>query len=120
MLNTPFLRRTTLALDRAAIVEALRNGKNPARFTQYRHYPNAYAFRVYDRRLPQTRRLIAAANQELFAAFQPSAADAARSAEPEITEGYVCCRVATTVPTMRAGCSPSMRTPANCRIGCRS
>jgi signal transduction histidine kinase len=87
MLDTPNLRRATLELETRAILTAFRNGQDPSRLAQYRHYPNAYGFRVFDRRQPQTRKLIAEANPQLFAAL-PELGPEAPGAEPQISEGF--------------------------------
>ncbi len=66
MLDTPNLRRATLEEEVSTILAALRNGEDPSRLYEFQHYPDAYGFRVFDRRLVKTRRLIATANPELF------------------------------------------------------
>ncbi|HME27370.1 MAG TPA: HAMP domain-containing protein, partial [Acetobacteraceae bacterium] len=87
-LDTPNLRRATLQLEVSNILTALRDGADPSRLYPYRQYPNAYGFRVFDRRLPQTRKLIAAANPELFPVLRQLAPEAGAVPEPEITEGF--------------------------------
>lgn len=88
MLDTPNLRRATLELDVSGILTALRNGADPSRLYPYRQYPKAYGFRVFDRRLPQTRKLIAAANPELFPALRQLSPESGAVPEPDITEGF--------------------------------
>lgn len=87
-LDTPNLRRATLEMEVRGILAALHDGQDPSRLHQYRSYPNAYGFRVFDRRMPQTRRLIAAANAELFPPLRTLAPDASAGAEPDIREGF--------------------------------
>jgi hypothetical protein len=89
MLDTPNLRRATLEFETRAILAAFRNGQDPSRLPQYRHYQDAYGFRVFDRRQPQTRKLIAEANPQLFAALPELASEQAPGAEPQISEGFV-------------------------------
>ncbi|MDR3533195.1 MAG: HAMP domain-containing sensor histidine kinase [Rhodopila sp.] len=88
MLDTPNLRRATLEDEISTILASLRNGEDPSRLYEFRHYPGAYGFRVFDRRLPQTRRLIATANPELFPSLAQLTDEANRNGEPEITEGF--------------------------------
>jgi signal transduction histidine kinase len=87
-LDTPNLRRATLQHDVSNILTALRNGADPSRLYPYHQYPDAYGFRVFDRRLPQTRKLIAAANPELFPVLRQLAPEAGAVFEPDITEGF--------------------------------
>ncbi len=87
-LDTPNLRRTTLQLDVQRILGELRKGADPSHLYPYRQYPRAYGFRVFDRRLPQTRKLIAEANAQLFPALRQLAPEVGAVAEPDITEGF--------------------------------
>lgn len=56
------LREETLKASAAAISEALDSGKDPARLPLYRDYPWAYGFRVFDRPVLASRRVLASAN----------------------------------------------------------
>jgi signal transduction histidine kinase len=86
MIDTPHLRRATLQAEVDAIVQALPGGENPARWPQYRDYPNAYAFRVFERRGPPTRQLLASANQALLPLAGPAGRPAS-AADLDLTEG---------------------------------
>ncbi len=88
MLDIPNLRRATLEVEISTILTALRDGQDPSQLDEFRLYPAAYGFRVFDRRLPQTRRLIATANPELFPALEQLTDEANRDGEREITEGF--------------------------------
>lgn len=58
----PRLQQATLNANVAAIAEAVRNGQNPANLPLYRAYPDAYGFRVFDRRGLAKRHVLASAN----------------------------------------------------------
>lgn len=88
MLDTPSLRHATLEVEARAILTALRNGQDPSRLPQYRQYPDAYAFRVFDRRQPGIRKLIAETNTQLFSVLPERASEPAQGAEPQISEGF--------------------------------
>ncbi len=66
MLDAPALRRATLETDVAEIVQALREGRDPAALPEYVRQPAAYGFRVFDRRRVQDRKLAAQANAQLL------------------------------------------------------
>ena len=55
MLDAPALRRATLKADVAEIVQAMREGRNPASLPEYVRQPPAYGFRVFDHRRLQDR-----------------------------------------------------------------
>jgi len=75
VMDKPNLRRLTLAAETNAIFTALRRDEDPAQLAQYKQFPQAYGFRVYDGRAPDTRHLVAQANSELFTSFFPTHAD---------------------------------------------
>lgn len=60
--DTSHLREATLHASAYAIGAALSRGEDPRKLPLYRDYPGAYGFRVYDRRLLETRRILASAN----------------------------------------------------------
>ena len=60
--NTAALREATLRAGVYAIARALNEHENPAHLTLYRNYPDAYGFRVFDRRNLAKRRILAYAN----------------------------------------------------------
>lgn len=66
LLDTPYLRRETLERQAASVAETLANKKDPTRLPQFRHYPGAYGFRVFNHRVAQDRRVIAEANATLL------------------------------------------------------
>ena len=69
VMDKPNLRRLTLAAETNAIFTALRRDEDPAQLAQYKQFPQAYGFRVYDGRAPDTRHLVAQANSESFTSF---------------------------------------------------
>jgi len=86
LLDTPPLRRATLQTEVDALVQAVSRGEQPARWAHFRQYPDAYAFRVFERRLPTTRRLVAEANERLLPLAGP-AGRAASAVDLDLTEG---------------------------------
>jgi signal transduction histidine kinase len=72
VMDKPNLRRLTLAAETNAIFTALRRDEDPERLAQYKQFPQAYGFRVYDGRGLDTRHLVAQANPELFTSFFPT------------------------------------------------
>ena len=60
--DTAALREATLRADTYAIARALNERENPADLPRYRDYPDAYGFRVFDRRNLAKRRILASAN----------------------------------------------------------
>ncbi len=70
---TPQLHEATLHANALAIAGDLVKGKNPAELPLYRDYPQAYGFRVFDRRLLNRRRILASANTRWLPAVQYAA-----------------------------------------------
>ena len=87
LIDTPNLRRLTLEAESRAIINALRHDRDPTKLPPYRAYPQAYGFRVYDGRRPETRRLIAQSNPELFKQFFPKSDDEEHEYRSELSEG---------------------------------
>jgi len=87
VIDKPNLRRLTLAAETSAIFTALRHDQDPAQLAQYKQFPQAYGFRVYDDRAPHTRHLVAQANSELFTFFFPNRTGENQNDQAEITEG---------------------------------
>lgn len=82
MLNTPLMRQLTLENEVREIVAGLVRGDDPARWVRFRDYPGAYAFRVFDHRAAQRRKLIAEANAALLPPVTETQGDA------DVTEGF--------------------------------
>lgn len=87
VIDTPNLRRLTLEEESATIIRALRRGQDPSGRPYYRRYPQAYAFRVYDGRLPETRQLLFQENAALFESVLPSTGESGRDYREEFKEG---------------------------------
>lgn len=68
--DTPHLREATLDSSVLAIAKALSRGDDPAQLPAYRNYPNAYGFRVFDRRSLASRHILASANIRWLPAVQ--------------------------------------------------
>lgn len=68
--DTPHLREATLESNVLTIAKALSRGDDPAQLRIYRGYPNAYGFRVFDRRTLATRHILASANTRWLPAVQ--------------------------------------------------
>lgn len=66
MLDTPALRRATLEAEIDEVTQAVFDGADPSALHQYQIRPPAYAFRVFDRRRAEGRRLVAQANSRLL------------------------------------------------------
>lgn len=71
--NTASLRDATLHANVYAIAQALNRGKNPAALALYRDHPDAYGFRVFDRRNLARRRILTAANTRWLPPVQHAA-----------------------------------------------
>jgi hypothetical protein len=85
VLDRPKLRELTLEADLKAIVVALDAKQNPALWRQYQHYPEHYAFRVFDHRTMDRRRLVAQVNTDLLPSIEiPRDA----SGDLNISEGF--------------------------------
>jgi signal transduction histidine kinase len=84
MLDTPRLRRLTLENEVRTIIEAMVRRDDPARWPQFTDYPENYAFRVYDHRTADRRKLIAEANPSLL----PLLATGGDNAEFTLSEGF--------------------------------
>lgn len=65
-LDVQTLRKEAIEAEVRTIIDTLRKGGDPALRDHYVHYPSSYAFRIFDRRSPKTRRLIAEVNSALF------------------------------------------------------
>lgn len=87
LIDTPNLRRLTLEAESRAIINALRHDRDPTQLAPYHAYPEAYGFRVYDGRRPDTRRLVAQTNPDLFKQFLPKSDDARQAYRLEFSEG---------------------------------
>ncbi|HVZ50821.1 MAG TPA: HAMP domain-containing sensor histidine kinase [Pseudolabrys sp.] len=87
VIDTPNLRRLTLEAESRAIINALRYGRDPTQLAPYHAYPDAYGFRVFDGRRPDTRRLVAQTNPDLFKQFAPRGDDARHGYRSEFSEG---------------------------------
>ena len=72
IMDQPNLRRLTLATEANAIFAALRNDHDPALLSQYKKFPNSYAFRVYEGRMLDRPRLVTQTNADLFKSFFPT------------------------------------------------
>ena len=72
IIDQPNLRRLTLATEANAIFTAVRNDQDPALLSQYKNFPNSYAFRVYEGRMLDRPRLVTQANGDLFKSFIPT------------------------------------------------
>ena len=89
LIDQPNLRRLTLAAETSAIFDALRNQQDLAELTEYKRFPKAYAFRVYDDRPPDRRRLIAQANANLFKSFVPTRSNEDQTDPSIIAQGML-------------------------------
>ncbi|MBU6498616.1 MAG: HAMP domain-containing histidine kinase [Rhodospirillales bacterium] len=65
-LDTNFLRRRTLRADIDRIALTLAAGQDPTRLAPYVAYPGSYAFRVFDRRLADLRKVVSQVNPALL------------------------------------------------------
>jgi signal transduction histidine kinase len=65
-LDKTLLRELTLRNEVARIAVALRQHENPAEWSDFKDYPNAYGLRIFDHRTTKRRRLIAEANVHLL------------------------------------------------------
>lgn len=75
-IDTQALRLATLQAELATVHSAVQRGEDPARLPRYQRQPAAYAFRVFDRRSPSARKVVAEANTALFQAMtSPSTTD---------------------------------------------
>ena len=68
--DTPNLREATLRASVLKIARALDKGHDPSKLPLYRDYPQFYGFRVFDRRLLATRRVLASANTHWLPTIQ--------------------------------------------------
>jgi signal transduction histidine kinase len=66
------LAHKTLDDESASIAEALAAGGNPAAWSYYARYPQAYAYRVFDKNQPNGKRLLSEANAGLLPAMEPA------------------------------------------------
>lgn len=64
--NLSKLREDILQHQASVIVDTVRRGADPARLATYTRFPSDYGFRVFDRRIPTLRKMIASANEELL------------------------------------------------------
>ncbi len=85
LLNTPLLRQLTLENEVRNISDALIRHKDPAAWTEFRDFPDAYAFRVFDHRFAPRRKVVAQANVALLPAPRVVQGDAD---DPDVTEGF--------------------------------
>jgi signal transduction histidine kinase len=88
MLDTPALRRGTLAIEEARIVEALSREQDPSHWPLYRAFPKSYAFRVLEERGNESLRLVAEANPELLPTLSPAAEPLAKTLPPGMAAGF--------------------------------
>ncbi len=65
-LNVTFLRQRTLEIDIDRIAVALRAGHDPRHLAPYRNWPQAYGFRVFNRRTTRRRRVVIEKNAALL------------------------------------------------------
>jgi signal transduction histidine kinase len=66
MLDTPFLRRATLEAEIDEVAQALFSGGDPATLHQYQLQPPAYAFRAFNLRRAEGRKLVAQVNPQML------------------------------------------------------
>lgn len=98
--DTSRLREATLNANSVAIVQAIEAGKDPATLPLFRDFPQAYGFRVFDRRLLATRRILASANTRWLPAVQypaatpsdPDGADDWSAIGSDLLEGFTLVR----------------------------
>lgn len=81
-IHFPLLKQATLEREAAMIVRQLERGADPAHLDAYARYPANYGFRVFDRRLPELRRIIASANVDLL----PKMEDQSGRAHPSMQD----------------------------------
>ena len=74
--HLPQLKRAALHSDVMAITSEIERGADPADLDIYRRYPMDYGFRVFNRRMPTLRRVIASANEGLLPNLQHSSVEA--------------------------------------------
>jgi signal transduction histidine kinase len=88
--DTPHLREATLYANATAIARALNTGKDPAKLSLYVNYPQAYGFRVYDRRSLARRRILASANTRWLPAVEELTSSSAHSTAvaSDLFEGF--------------------------------
>jgi signal transduction histidine kinase len=85
MLDTPRLRRLTLENEVRLISDALAHGEDPTLWPEFAKYPQNYAFRVYNHRTSDRRKLI----MEVNASLLPSLAHPdAENPEYALSEGF--------------------------------
>jgi|FEC22Drversion2_1045045.scaffolds.fasta_scaffold00309_44 signal transduction histidine kinase len=70
MLDRQNLRRLTLEMQVRGVIDAIRNGEDPAAREIYRNHPKSYGFRVFDHRQAWQRKAIAEANVGLLRSFE--------------------------------------------------
>lgn len=80
------LRQATLLQLVSAISKELRNRYDPATDPIYRLYPESYGFRAFDRRLPERRHVVAAANAGLLGELS-AGSEAASRLDQNLEEG---------------------------------
>lgn len=88
--DTPHLREATLHANATAIAEALIAGKDPAKLSLYVDYPQAYGFRVFNRRLLARRHILASANTRWLPPIQKPSTSAprAKAVGSDLLEGF--------------------------------
>jgi len=74
--HPPLLKKATLESEVTAIATRLERGGDPARHGIYVRFPSDYGFRVFNRRIPTLRRVIASANTNLLPALRHSSVQA--------------------------------------------
>jgi signal transduction histidine kinase len=84
VVDRPRLRELTMEEELKAIVSALGEHQDPALWWRYQHYPQHYAFRVFDHRTSERRKLVAEANIDLL----PSIEAPRESGDLNISEGF--------------------------------
>jgi len=73
--NKPQFREATLNANAATIALTLKSGRDPSKLAPYREHPEAYGFRVFDRRALVSRRVLSSANARWLPPIQrPQAA----------------------------------------------
>lgn len=83
MLDVPALRRATLAAEAKAVVAAIQNDEDPAKWPHYQRWPQAYGLRVFDRRAIDKRHVLTEANVQLLSPLDDKVAPGAAASELE-------------------------------------
>jgi signal transduction histidine kinase len=90
-LDIPTLREAVLKEEAQDLAEALAAGQSPATWPRYKDYPNNYAYRIFDHRALEQRKILSEANAHLLPREPASAADLSTGAgnglfEPRLLE----------------------------------